>query len=143
MSDKPDDKKRFSATVMTAGVRGYNSNVFPRELLAKAVEDAQGQVAAGNMYGGVNSTGRPELRKISHKITSLKMQGDDVVAEVAILATEEGLKLHRMIETGEAMSIEGITNKISLCPMGNYKTEDDGVVSKLNLTAINISDRQK
>lgn len=136
------DKTRFSGTVMTAGVPGRNGNIFPREVLEKAAKDAQKLATTGNLYGALNSTGRPELRKISHKVTEVRMQGDDVVAQVAVLATEEGLKLHRLVETGEAMSIEGVSNKISMSPMGNIKTDEDGVISELRITAVNISDDQ-
>jgi hypothetical protein len=64
-------------------------------------------------------------------------------AEVAVLATEEGLKLHRLVEMGEAMSLGGLPNKISMSPMGSMETDDDGAISEIHLTGVNISDDQK
>lgn len=141
------DKKKFTGfigTVMTASVPGRNGNIYPRELLEKAVEEAQEAVSSGWLCGMVDpSADRPELRKISHKITKLKMEGDDVVAEVAILDTPEGVKLRRLVEMGEALAIDSVEAKISMTPMGTYKTSEDGVISDFRFTAINISDDQK
>jgi hypothetical protein len=137
------DKKKFAGTVMTADVPNANGTIYPREVLEKAIEDAQDLVRTGSLYGSLNSTGRLELRKISHRVTKLGMQGDDVVAEVAVLATEEGLKLHRLVEMGEAMSLGGLPNKISMSPMGSMETDDDGAISEIHLTGVNISDDQK
>ena len=92
---KEDGSKKYviEGIFMQANRPNRNGRMYPREILESAVNKyVTEQVSKGRAVGELNHPEGPtiNLDKVSHKITELKWDGDNVVGKATILDTPMG-----------------------------------------------------
>ena len=86
---------------MQANKPNRNGRMYPREILEKACNKyVTEQVSKGRAVGELNHPDGPtiNLDKVSHKITELKWDGDNVVGKATILDTPMGKIVQGLLE---------------------------------------------
>jgi len=122
-------KKTFTNVVLTADRPTINGHIYPRDVLEKAVKDAQRQVEGKTMFGEMNLAGeKVRLEKASHLVSSLELKGDEVVAEVKILDTEQGQILQELLKNGPP----------KLYPMGYGRLNEDMTITGYSICSVNV-----
>ena len=92
---KKDGSKKYviEGIFMQAEKQNRNGRMYPREILESAVNKyVTEQVSKGRAVGELNHPEGPtiNLDKVSHKITELKWDGNNVVGKATILDTPMG-----------------------------------------------------
>lgn len=113
-----DNKVQWRDVVVRADVRTFNGNVFPAEVLKKAVEEAQEKVHSGLWFGG---DGRypVTMTDASHIVRELTFKNGTVEATIETLPTESGKLLATMLQLP---SSDGISMR--LYPEGLVRRRD-------------------
>jgi len=115
------EKKVFIEGVfMQAEQENRNYRIYPREILAEAVgKYVKEQVMTGRAVGELNHPEGPtiNLDKVSHRITSLRWNGNDVVGKALILNTPMGMIVKGLVEGGVKL---GVSSR----GMGSVETRD-------------------
>jgi len=133
MADKPTKTHYFCNEVLTADTPNINGLTYPREVLERAVEDAQDRVNSGDWLGELNSMNyTTKLGFASHQITALRMEGDKVVAEVKCLDTIPGKILQEMLAHGAP----------TLAPVGKGNVNDK-TISNYSIGSIHVDTHAK
>ena len=92
--DKNGEKNTFLQGVfMQAEQKNRNGRIYPKETLFKAVEKyINEQVKTGRAVGELDHPAGPQINldKVSHKITRLEFDGDNVVGKAQVLETPMG-----------------------------------------------------
>jgi hypothetical protein len=103
------EKKVFIEGVfMQAEQENRNKRIYPRAILAEAVNKyVAEQVMTGRAVGELNHPEGPtiNLDKVSHRITSLRWDGNDVVGKALILNTPMGLIVKGLVEGGVKLGV--------------------------------------
>ena len=120
----------MTGVVMHAGTT-KSGLVFSKEVMRKAVEEAQGRVGEGTMLGTFESKGpRPRMEDISHQVTSIDLNGDMVYATIKTLDTPKGRSLEELL-AGQF---------VELVPEGHVvKRAKDGTITAMKLTGVSIT----
>lgn len=120
------EKKVFIEGVfMQAEKANRNGRIYPRGVLRPAVERyIKEQVMKGRAVGELNHPEGPtvNLDKVSHRITDLKWDGDNVVGKALILNTPMGKIVKGLVEGGVQL---GVSSR------GMGSLERDGEVMKV------------
>ena len=85
-----------------------NGRVYPKETLFTAVEKyIADQVKPGRAVGELDHPEGPQINldKVSHKITDLKFDGDNVVGKAKVLNTPMGKIVEGLIEGGVKLGV--------------------------------------
>ena len=84
------------------GVVNSNNRMYPTDVLAKAVEEANSKVSKGKFVGELDhpEVGRGSLANIAMKFTRLWMEGDELKYEADVLPTAKGHQLETLIRAG-------------------------------------------
>lgn len=84
-----------------------NKRVYPKTLWEREMKRLDKQLKEKKVYGELDHPmdGRTQLKRASHILTGLTMQGDVVVGECEILNTTEGKNLKAIIEAGGAVGV--------------------------------------
>jgi len=93
---------------MQAEKENRNKRIYPRHILQEAVgKYVTEQVATGRAVGELNHPDGPtiNLDKVSHRITELKWNGDDVVGKALILNTPMGQIVKGLVEGGVKLGV--------------------------------------
>ena len=88
---------------MQAEKQNRNNRIYPKEVLAEATKKyVSEQVKTGRAVGELNHPEGPQINldKVSHRITSLKFEGNDVVGKALILDTPMGKIVKGLVEGG-------------------------------------------
>jgi len=88
---------------MQAEKQNRNNRIYPKEVLAEATKKyVSEQVKTGRAVGELNHPEGPaiNLDKVSHRITELKWNGDDVVGKALVLDTPMGKIVKGLVEGG-------------------------------------------
>ena len=91
--EKGKKKYTIEGVFAQANVKNRNGRVYPMETMSKALGKYNTeQVTKGRAVGELNHPAGPtvNLDKVSHKIESLKFEGNDVVGKATILDTPMG-----------------------------------------------------
>lgn len=104
---KEDGTKKYviEGIFMQANKPNRNGRMYPREILESAVNKyVTDQVSKGRAVGELNHPEGPtiNLDKVSHKITELKWDGNNVVGKATILDTPMGKIVQGLLE-GEVL----------------------------------------
>jgi len=107
---KADGSKKYviEGIFMQANKANRNGRMYPREILEKAVNKyVTEQVSKGRAVGELNHPEGPtiNLDKVSHKITELKWDGNNVVGKATILDTPMGLIVQGLLEGEVQMGV--------------------------------------
>ena len=107
--DKDGEKNTFLQGVfMQAEQKNRNGRIYPKETLFKAVEKyINEQVKTGRAVGELDHPAGPQINldKVSHKITELKFDGDNVVGKAQVLNTPMGKIVEGLIEGGVKLGV--------------------------------------
>ena len=127
-----DTDKTLTNTILTAGEVTAGGSIYPKEVLEKAVREYSEKLLAGGSHGGVEDGLPLSLSKVTHRITDVRMDGDNVIASAVILDTPEGMKIKALLENGG-------DDRISLSSKGYGRTDENGTIDRFSLDSINIS----
>ena len=117
-------KVRLEGVFMQAEKPNRNRRRYPRSVLGPAVEKyINEQVKTGRAVGELNHPEGPtvNLDKVSHRITELKWEGNNVVGKALILDTPMGKIVKGLIEGGVQLGV-------STRGMGSLKQAKDGIM---------------
>jgi len=81
----------------------HNRRIYPKDVMAPAVADyIENYVKANRAVGELNHPSGPSINldKVSHRITSLEWDGDDVIGKAKILDTPMGKIVKGLLEGG-------------------------------------------
>ena len=93
---------------MQAESKNRNGRIYPKNVMEKAVDKYMTeQVSKGRAVGELNHPDGPtiNLDKVSHKITELKWQGNDVVGKAQILNTPMGQIVEGLMDGGVRLGV--------------------------------------
>lgn len=84
-----------------------NKRVYPKSLWEREIKRLDKQLKERKVYGELDHPmdGRTQLKRASHLLTGLSLDGDVVVGEAEILNTTEGKNLKAIIEAGGAVGV--------------------------------------
>ena len=93
---------------MQANKKNRNGRIYEKKIMESAVDKyVTEQVKTGRAVGELNHPEGPtvNLDKVSHKITSLKWEGNDVVGKASILKTPMGKIVEGLLEGGVKLGV--------------------------------------
>jgi len=103
------EKKTFlEGTFMQAEKVNRNGRIYPKHVLVPAVAKyIKEQVATGRAVGELNHPDGPtvNLDKVSHRITELSWNGDNVVGKALVLNTPMGQIVKGLVEGGVQLGV--------------------------------------
>jgi hypothetical protein len=110
ITEDKDGKKGtyITGVFMQAEQKNRNGRIYPKETLFKAVEKyVNEQVSKGRAVGELDHPAGPQINldKVSHKITELKFDGDNVVGKAQVLNTPMGKIVEGLIEGGVKLGV--------------------------------------
>ena len=106
--DKGEKKYTIEGVFAQANVKNRNGRVYPMETMSKALGKYNTeQVTKGRAVGELNHPAGPtvNLDKVSHKIESLKFEGNDVVGKATILDTPMGNIVKGLLDGGVGLGV--------------------------------------
>lgn len=94
-------------TFAEAGVPTGNNRIYPKDIWERELKSIQDDVNAGKITGTLDhpADGKTRLSDVSHKITSLRLEGDTIIGEAEILDTSRGRDLKALIEGGVMVGV--------------------------------------
>ena len=103
-------KKQYmiEGVFMQANQKNRNGRIYPKNVMENAVDKYMTeQVSKGRAVGELNHPDGPtiNLDKVSHKITELKWQGNDVVGKAQILNTPMGKIVEGLMDGGVRLGV--------------------------------------
>ena len=106
---KNGEKNYFIEGVfMQSNSKNKNGRVYDKKVLEKAVDKyIKDQVQTGRAVGELNHPDGPtvNLDKVSHKITNLRWEGNDVVGKASILKTPMGQIVEGLLDGGVKLGV--------------------------------------
>ena len=110
ITEDKDGKKGtyITGVFMQAEQKNRNGRIYPKETLFKAVEKyIDEQVSKGRAVGELDHPAGPQINldKVSHKITELKFDGDNVVGKAQVLNPPMGKIVEGLIEGGVKLGV--------------------------------------
>lgn len=132
-----EGKKHFIEGVfMQAEALNRNKRIYRKPILERAVHEYnESQVKTGRAVGELNHPDGPtvNLDKVSHRITRLEWQGNDVIGKALVLNTPQGRIVKGLLEGGVQL---GVSSR----GMGSLVTENgtDYVGDDFTLATVDI-----
>lgn len=110
ISEASGDKKNLfiSGIFMQAETKNRNKRIYPKAILEAAVEKYNTeQVVNGRAVGELNHPAGPSINldKVSHLITELKWEGNNVIGKAKILDTPMGQIARGLLEGGVRLGV--------------------------------------
>jgi len=104
---KSDGLMKISGKFQHADEENNNKRIYPKSLLEREVAKLQESINGQRLLGELD---HPEydsvkLSNVSHKITGLKMKGNEVIGEAVLLNTPAGQVAQQLIKGGVAVGI--------------------------------------
>lgn len=110
LTEEKDGKKQYviEGIFMQAESKNRNGRVYPKGVMEAAVDKYMTeQVSKGRAVGELNHPDGPtiNLDKVSHKITDLRWEGNNVVGKAQILDTPMGQIVKGLMEGGVQLGV--------------------------------------
>tara|TARA_S200002703_G_scaffold31202_2_gene27175 strand:- start:8395 stop:9039 length:645 start_codon:yes stop_codon:yes gene_type:complete len=110
LTEEKDGKKQafIEGVFMQAEKMNRNKRIYPKEVLAEATAKyVREQVKTGRAVGELDHPEGPQINldKVSHKITELKFEGNNVVGKALILDTPMGKIVKGLIDGGVKLGV--------------------------------------
>ena len=110
LTEEKDGKKQtfIEGVFMQSESENRNKRIYPKNVLAEAVNKyVTEQVKTGRAVGELDHPAGPtiNLDKVSHKITNLKFEGNNVVGRALILDTPMGKIVKGLIDGGVKLGV--------------------------------------
>ena len=102
-NEKGEKNVYIEGVFMQAEKQNRNNRIYPKDVLAKATAKyVKEQVVTGRAVGELDHPQGPQINldKVSHRITELKWNGNDVVGKALILDTPMGKIVKGLVEGG-------------------------------------------
>ena len=129
-----EDKKTGKKNVVLEGVfmqaenKNKNGRIYTREVLTRAVDKfVNEQVITGRAVGELNHPDGPSINldKVSHRITELKWDGNNVMGKALILDTPMGKIVKGLVEGGVQLGVSSRgMGSLSMKDGVNYVADD-------------------
>jgi len=110
-----EDEKRYvanggmilSGKLQECDVENGNGRIYPRNVLVREVNNYQKLIKESRALGELDhpETNVIQLEKVSHRVTSVWMEGNDVMGKVQVLNTPAGKILQELVNGGCKMGI--------------------------------------
>lgn len=121
---------------MQADKKNRNGRIYEQAILEKAVEKYnQEQVMTGRAVGELNHPDGPtiNLDKVSHKITELRFEGNDVYGKASILNTPMGNIVKGLLEGGVKLGVSSRGMGSLVKRNGTMYVNDDFMLSTVDI----------
>ena len=110
LTEEKDGKKQYviEGIFMQADSKNRNGRIYPKAVMEAAVDRyVTEQVSKGRAVGELNHPEGPtiNLDKVSHKITELRWEGNNVVGKAQILDTPMGQIVKGLMEGGVQLGV--------------------------------------
>jgi len=102
-NDKGEKKTFIEGVFMQAEKENRNKRIYPKSVLSEAVKKyVKEQVSKGRAVGELDHPAGPQINldKVSHRITELNWEGNNVVGKALILDTPMGKIVKGLVEGG-------------------------------------------
>ena len=136
-ADEKTGKKNYKiqGIFAQANVKNRNGRIYPKPIMEKALgRYIDTQVSKGRAVGELNHPEGPtvNLDRVSHKIESLEMDGDNVVGKASILETPMGQVVKGLLDgkVNFGVSTRGMG---SLKQNGNTMVVNDDYLSLIHI----------
>jgi len=107
-NEKGEKNVFIEGVFMQAEKENRNKRIYPKDVLSEATAKyVKEQVKTGRAVGELNHPEGPQINldKVSHRITSLKFEGNDVVGKALILDTPMGKIVKGLVEGGVKLGV--------------------------------------
>lgn len=107
-NEKGEKNVFIEGVFMQAEKENRNKRIYPKQVLAAATAKyVKEQVKSGRAVGELNHPEGPQINldKVSHRITDLKWEGNDVVGKALILDTPMGKIVKGLVEGGVKLGV--------------------------------------
>ena len=107
-NEKGEKNVFIEGVFMQAEQENRNKRIYPKDVLSEATAKyVKEQVKTGRAVGELNHPEGPQINldKVSHRITSLKFEGNDVVGKALILDTPMGKIVKGLVEGGVKLGV--------------------------------------
>jgi hypothetical protein len=121
---------------MQSNQKNRNGRIYEKKTMEKAVEKyVTEQVKTGRAVGELNHPEGPtvNLDKVSHKITDLHWQGNDVVGKASILKTPMGQIVEGLLEGGVKLGVSSRGMGSLVSKNGAQYVGDDFMLSTVDI----------
>jgi hypothetical protein len=121
----PDGVIKIKAVLQRANAKNQNGRVYPREILEREAKSYLNEfVAQRRALGELDHPDSPvvNLRNVSHNVTEMHWEGDDLVGTIEILTTPAGNIVKELMRNGIRL---GISSR----GMGSVKPLGEGTVA--------------
>lgn len=110
ITEEKDGKRRYviEGIFMQADSKNRNGRIYPKAVMEQAVNKyVTEQVSKGRAVGELNHPDGPtiNLDKVSHKITDLRWEGNNVVGKAQILNTPMGKIVEGLMDGGVQLGV--------------------------------------
>lgn len=135
---KKDGTKNYfiEGVFMQSNQKNRNGRIYDKKTLEKAVNKyVTEQVKTGRAVGELNHPEGPtvNLDKVSHKITDLHWQGNDVVGKASILKTPMGQIVEGLLEGGVKLGVSSRGMGSLVSKNGAQYVGDDFMLSTVDI----------
>jgi len=102
-----DGRVIVQGVLQRANAKNQNQRVYPKELLTREVESYKKKINEGLSGGELDhpDSSVVNLKNVSHKITNLWWNNDDVVGTIEILSTPAGNIAKELIKSGIQLGV--------------------------------------
>lgn len=121
---------------MQAEKKNRNGRVYEKRILESAVgKYVNEQVSQGRAVGELNHPEGPtvNLDKVSHKITNLEFQGNDVIGKASILKTPMGKIVEGLLEGGVKLGVSSRGMGTLANKNGTMYVKDDFMLASVDI----------
>jgi len=121
---------------MQAEQKNRNGRIYEKKILESAVDKyVKEQVSAGRAVGELNHPEGPtvNLDKVSHKITNLEFQGNDVMGKASILKTPMGKIVEGLLEGGVKLGVSSRGMGTLANKNGTMYVKDDFMLASVDI----------
>ena len=100
-------KYYINGKFMQSEIVNRNGRIYPRPIIESQVDRYQNNISSGNSSGELGHPDTPQINldRISHRITSLCMEGNDVIGKALILDTRDGRQARALLEGGVRLGV--------------------------------------
>ena len=138
LTEEKDGKKQtfIEGVFMQSESENRNKRIYPKEVLAEAVKKyVSEQVSRGRAVGELDHPAGPtiNLDKVSHKITNLKFEGNNVVGRALILDTPMGKIVKGLMEGGVKLGVSSRGMGTVEQKDGKTYVKDDYILSTVDI----------
>jgi hypothetical protein len=135
-NDKGEKNVFIEGVFMQAEKQNRNNRIYPKDVLSEATAKyVKEQVKTGRAVGELNHPEGPQINldKVSHRITSLKFEGNDVVGRALILDTPMGKIVKGLVEGGCKLGVSSRGMGTVEQKEGKTYVKDDFVLATVDI----------